>query len=403
MRGSSFRNAQATLVMLGILALVTTACAGLDRTISAPPVAPTPSTTTPAAEPVRPLGAGTWQLLPPAPIPSGFYATTWTGAELLVHAPVTQDVEHPRGSIDAAYNPSTHTWRRLPGSPYEVRIVEGGSRIVWTGTEMLAFGMMDGALNLTTGRWRPLAMGEAGPSVYAWTGEQVLVWGGGCCGQFLSSGLAYDVARNVWQPLPAAPLAGRHTTGVWTGQELVIIGGQGEQGPFSDGAAYNPRTRTWRKLPPIPVPLTGHTITWTGTEILLVGGTRGDGNPPVPTSKAMAYNPATNTWRPLADMPINRTRHVAVWTGHHLLVWGGVSAYLNNGSNQAPPNGVAYDPVTDHWAAMPPSPLRNRTGATAVWTGTEMLIWGGSGVNPATDYFDGATFRPTDSLPTEAD
>jgi hypothetical protein len=69
---------------------------------------------------------------------------------------------------------------------------------------------------------------------------------------------------------------------------------------------------------------------------------------------------------------------------------------LNSGSETTPPNGVAYDPVADRWASMPRSPLRGRTEAAAVWTGTEMLIWGGMGVDPSTSLFDGATFQPAD-------
>lgn len=37
----------------------------------------------------------------------------------------------------------------------------------------------------------------------------------------------------------------------------------------------------------------------------------------------------------------------------------------------------SYDPATDAWAALPRSPLRARVDALTVWTGSEMLIWGG--------------------------
>jgi hypothetical protein len=39
------------------------------------------------------------------------------------------------------------------------------------------------------------------------------MWGGGCCDDYLADGAAYSPATDTWQPLPAAPLAGRHTSG----------------------------------------------------------------------------------------------------------------------------------------------------------------------------------------------
>jgi N-acetylneuraminic acid mutarotase len=305
-------------------------------------------------------------------------------------------MDKPKGSIDAAYNPTTRSWRRLPSSPYEVRVVEGGSRVVWTGSEMLAFGMMDAALNLATNRWRPLATGGGGPSVTVWTGSQVLMWGGGCCGDSTNTGSAYDLARNVWEPMPTAPLAGRHAAGVWTGREMVVVGGYAEDKVFADGAAYNPRTRTWRMLPSLPAPVTANTITWTGTEVLVVGGHRSGTDQLVVQSSAMAYNPDTNQWRRLADMPIVRFDHMAVWAGDELLVWGGRTTPVEPGTGNyaTPPYGVAYDPVANRWAPTPQSPLAGRVRASAVWTGTEMLIWGGLPTRAGEFLVDGATFRP---------
>ena len=75
--------------------------------------------------------------------------------------------------------------------------------------------------------------------------------------------------------------------------------------------------------------------------------------------------------------PSARSSHTAVWTGTEMIVWGG-------GSN----TGGRYNPVTDSWT--PVSPTNAPPGGTAVWTGTEMIIWdGGSNTggryNPVTD------------------
>jgi len=55
-----------------------------------------------------------------------------------------------------------------------------------------------------------------------------------------------------------------------------------------------------------------------------------------------------------------------------MIVWGGYgnNGYLNNGGR--------YNPSTDSWTAIStsnaPSPRSNHT---AVWAGSEMIVWGG--------------------------
>jgi hypothetical protein len=60
-----------------------------------------------------------------------------------------------------------------------------------------------------------------------------------------------------------------------------------------------------------------------------------------------------------------------VWTGDQLLIWGGTPGTYNNFFA----DGAAYDPATDRWHRLAPSSGRFASGA--VWTGTEMLVWGG--------------------------
>ena len=79
-----------------------------------------------------------------------------------------------------------------------------------------------------------------------------------------------------------------------------------------------------------------------------------------------------DTWRPTAGPPDPRTAHTAVWTGTEMIVWGG------NLSPNRSNTGGRYDPATDTWAAtsLDGAPSA-RSSHTAVWTGTEMIVWGG--------------------------
>src|SRR5205814_8237852 len=73
-----------------------------------------------------------------------------------------------------------------------------------------------------------------------------------------------------------------------------------------------------------------------------------------------------------ANAPDGRQLHTAVWTGSEMIVWGGYngSNYFNTGGR--------YNPGTNSWTA---TSITNTPSAreyrTAVWTGSKMIIWGG--------------------------
>ncbi len=80
-----------------------------------------------------------------------------------------------------------------------------------------------------------------------------------------------------------------------------------------------------------------------------------------------------DTWTAttIANAPLARYRHRAVWTGSEMIIWGGVGADFFN-------TGVRYNPDTDSW--IPTSTTNAPSGRgdhTAVWTGSEMIVWGG--------------------------
>lgn len=386
-----------------VMVLASVGCAGRRGNGPSGPAQPSPAQPSPAASPS--IGAPTtaaaagWRWLPTAPIGiPGQYSSVWTGSELLVLGLFYSETGGSGRSTVAAYNPATNRWRTLPSSPYEVKRIEGGESVIWTGTEMLAWGEMSGAFNPATNRWRSLRDAPVtASSVLVWTGRQVLSWGGGCCGDFSAGGSTYDVAADTWRPMPASPLTGRWDPyGVWTGTELLIIGGYTDEGQLTSGAAYNPAKRTWRSLPSMPAPRAAATAVWTGTEVLIVGGHTHAWPADKVHADGVAFNPSTNRWRTLPSSGISRYNHMAAWTGRLLLVWGGQTLPRDAGTGvySTPPHGVIFSPVTGTWSAMPVSVLRGRIDAVVAWTGSELLIWGGDAVKDGKPLFDGAAFRP---------
>ena len=144
----------------------------------------------------------------------------------------------------------------------------------------------------------------------------------------------------------------------------------------ADGAAFNPSTGAWRKLPDAPLAArTGQIGTWTGREMLIWGGRRASGAGTQVLADGAAYNPKTNRWRRLPPSPLSaRTDAIAVWTGSTAIVLGG------SGDSEEPfqslPDAASYDPVKNSWrmitalnAAHTPFAWR-----TAIQAGTRRLL-----------------------------
>ena len=320
---------------------------------------------------------GTWQKLPAAPVTQvqGSMVSVWAGREMIIHGKATT----------FAYRPATRTWVRLANGPGQPNL-QSTDVAAWTGSRMLVVGLTNASYNPVTNTWRAIAppgMSMSG-AVTGWTGRQFLAWDGVCCEDFTNSGVGYSPVTNTWRSIPPAPLEKRaFAKGAWTGKELVVAGGTTTDPTykvFRDAAAYNPATGKWRKLPDMPATLTGGPALWDGREVLFLSST---------SARGLAYNPVTNRWRYLPTMPLPRWGYAAVWTGHYVLVWGGV---LSPGSNQLPAHGEACNPVTSQWTALPGAPISGRAGPVAVWTGNQMIVWGGA--TSTTAYTDGAAFTP---------
>ena len=337
--------------------------------------------------------AGTWRLLPPAPVtklpPAYSVASVWTGHEMIIHG--IRSVASGGAGVNFAYRPASNTWARLPAGPKPV-LAQENDFAVWTGSEMLVLGLTSAAYSPATNTWHPIPRPNLAPGqIIGWTGREAIFWDGTCCGMQADGGAAYNPAARTWRTF-ASPLAPRvGAIGAWTGKELVVAGGLSQPNggtvkAFRDGAAYNPATRTWRKLAPMPLGRSDATAVWDGREILFLGGRTGDRL----AKRGMAYNPATNRWRWLPEMAYPRSGFAAVWTGRHVLVWGGLTA-----AGVPPPHGEAFDPATSRWTALPPAPLHGRIVSAAVWTGRQMIVWGGYTTGKsASTYLDGAAFTP---------
>jgi len=345
-------------------------------------------------------GVGVWS--PATTLP--FYArinavTLWTGSEMVVWGGIG-----PCGSTaicddGGRYDPVAETWSLIPADP----TVTGrfGHTLAWSGTDVLLWGgqcgdhgvpcTAGGKYSLADARWAPLAGNSPlAPRTFhtaTWTGAEMIVWGGRdeSTNAMLADGARYDPSAGVWTPTSslAAPSARRYQSAIWTGTEMIVWGGDGADRFLNDGGRYDPARDQWTPLPTAPALLGryAHTAVWTGKEMIIWGGQGCGTGPfgPLPCGDGARYVPASDSWLPISQRgaPTARAGHTAVWTGTHMIVWGGSC------SGDACAVGGIYDPATDTWRRVTTrgQPIA-RGGHGAVWTGTRMVIWGGYAGDP---------------------
>jgi hypothetical protein len=371
-------------------------------------------------------GTGTWRALPPIPTP---YDGDGGGSGNLVEGAFRQSLFSNGGDVLApvtfalgpaytttsggalSFDLKTNQWGEISAGLFYPPNADGV--LLWTGQEVILFGGSGcggtdgtcsghGVWNPSTGVVKTMSLVGAppfgAPSVTLWAGTRMIVLGAILEGESVNdsgtrvlSYTMYDPQTDTWTPMAAPPTPCGGIV-VWTGTEMLGWGG-------SSFLAYDPTHDAWSTLPSVGQPSTsraGPAAVWTGTEMIIWGGATLLSNPPSggPYESALladgaAYNPTTKTWRSISAPNTGLMGPAAVWTGTEMLVWGGSDEYNCGGGADCPGSnlGYRYNPTTDQWQYITtvnaPGP---RTGPGAVWTGTSLMIWGGyQALGAATD------------------
>lgn len=291
--------------------------------------------------------------------------------------------------------------------------------MVWTGKEVLIWGGGSEGMFFNHGlridpvtKSRTALSDKGAPSgrwahAAVWTGSDMIVWGGR--NQFptqnhFADGARYDPRDDVWKPISTenAPTGRSQMAAVWTGEEMIVWGGYGDVAiAWNTGAIYNPKSDKWRPMPTegAPTARVEPLYAWTGKELLIWGGITPDLNRTF--QSGARYNPTTDKWTPITSSSIapDVWGSRAVWTGREMLIWGGSHRNGDNNINEVVQTGAAYDPATDKWRAMTtidaPKP---RFFHTAVWDGSKMVVWGGGDqIAGSISYNDGGEYDPIEN------
>ncbi len=295
------------------------------------------------------------------------------------------------------------------GSATGVPTARSSHSAVWTGQQLLVWGGDLGggnaysaggaAYNPTTDQWLAIATFQA-PTARAahtavWTGTEMIIWGGsGTAGASTDHG-RYNLTAGTWTAVSAnnAPAKRSGHVAVWNGGRMVVFGGlnsTGLLGLSDSGGVYDPVADAWTALPSagLPEPRRFATAVWTGTAMTIWGGMGDAGELATGARLACDANGLPTAWTAMSTVgaPSARTGHSAVWTGSKLIIWGGQSGGANLG------DGAIYDPAGNTWTPLPATGApSSRSYHVAVWSGSEMLLFSGedaSGTLPTGSAYD---------------
>ncbi len=292
--------------------------------------------------------------------------TLFVGGELLVGSPV--------GAMHRSFDPSANRWseEELDGAP-------DGLRTSWTGqgtfmmTPPIAAGSaavctaLGASYDVTSHQWTTYDTRVASPripGVSAFTGSELLVWGG----RSTASGAVTDPARILGDGFAFVPALGC----------VRPLSAEGAPGPRWEAASV-----------------------WTGDRFFVWGGAREAAlHPEAMLNDGGIYDPASDTWTAVASAgaPSPRLRPYVHWTGRYVVVWGGNNDRIHDGARYdldqglwlpmaAPPEALNFARMDGRGRYLMVSAPAGARGAAVITGGCGQRIPGG----PICDRTGGAT------------
>ena len=335
------------------------------------------------------LGNGTWGNIN-GTIPAGAIVATENYNDALLISKgfallgsIPGFYKYINSSYTAAANSWAVTYYKGNISKYTPPPFDPDNLIAWVDPEVVVFSdNVFYAYNPVTDTWRlvttnPSAYTASPSSKMVWTGTELVVWGGYYTNA-TNNGFRYNPTTNTWSGIPVTnqPVSRLDFTMHYINGRIVVWGGTE---PFignflNTGAMLDLATNTWITMTTVNAPLgrTNFASVQTSSNTMIVWG--GSGAGVGVHSDGGIFNPATNTWTATTNTnaPAARRNHTAVWSGTEMIVFGGTdlngTVIYNNGGR--------YNPATNTWAAIAAAPV-GRVGHSAVWTGSRMLISNG--------------------------
>jgi hypothetical protein len=227
--------------------------------------------------------------------------------------------------------------------------------------------------DLATNTWSPApssgtpAVAHEGP-VTAFTGSELLVWGGVVEAAPVNTGERFDLATASWTPMSNVDAPSAPTYNAWTGTDWLRGG--------SPDRRYRPSIDQWLSMQNAGEPATASYGAWLGSRFL-AWRPRNDCPPSMPATPELGalYDPIIDRWSsPIAIGGGRRRAGAAVFVGHGLITVGGEESIFNGSDCTAMRLDTAdlYDPHANSWSQVG-SGLSRLIGTKSAWGGSRIV------------------------------
>jgi N-acetylneuraminic acid mutarotase len=222
----------------------------------------------------------------------------------------------------------------------------------------------------------PVALLDAGGTAI---GDQLHLVAGKTAAGHQSTHYVYDAGLDTWSTaasLPAAYPAVENPAAVAIGGLLYLFGGgtSAFSGAVAQAAVYDPASDAWTMLPDMPSARSGPAAAVVNGLVYLVGGMDASGTS---LESVDVFDPVSETWSSAPDMGIARDNPMAAAVSGSLLVFGGRTRQHATLPDVDTLDSVEiYDPITDAWSVGAAMPTGRRTGGAVAVEG-EVLVMGG--------------------------
>jgi N-acetylneuraminic acid mutarotase len=179
--------------------------------------------------------------------------------------------------------------------------------------------------------------------------------------------MAYDLAGDKWTEKKQVPFFADHMTAATANGKIYVFGGSGAMTQEAPSATldtaweYDPAADTWKPIAKLSAKRTAGSAAEVGGKIYFIGGSADLTAPDGRTQNAgfvvgtnESFDPATNQWTAHKPMPTPRNHAAIGVVGGKIYVIGGRITANNIGGLTASNVDVVeeYNPATDSWRAM---------------------------------------------------
>jgi serine/threonine protein kinase/N-acetylneuraminic acid mutarotase len=226
--------------------------------------------------------------------------------------------------------------------------------------------------------WKPIADAPAATYASAATEADGTIWifgGMGADNRLLGGHEGYDPAIDSWKSGDDLPVPVQHAMSVTWQDTPVVVGGWRTEGADSKVATdrvWRVVNSRWTELPPLLQPRAAAAAAVVGDRIIVTGGVGAD-DKPLATTEIFDGT----SWKLGAPIPTARQLAGAASDGKLVYVLGGSTGAADVATVEA------YDPATDTWTTLPEMPGRRSDLGVAYADGRLVAVGGMSGGQPS--------------------